>query len=281
MIAVGEATGGGSRIKRSPTLDHQTERFERSVEFLAAATMCGGHCSRLAADLCLWSGPEFDFVELPDDPQVVADALENLGFGVEEMRPLEATFSGVVVGKVLEVGPHPNADKIRLTGNKWNDKMYHHHSGYIGGIHSANARITRIEKSRAEKLPGVAVVLTGQDLARMPGVDPHFGPAFRDQPILCVDKACYVGDPVVAVAAAVEKLHPDVNFVSEIGGEDMKTLFLTRTGRAHNRQVFMQSACSGGTGAFIEKIAGKLNLSPKALARMRYLGLPLHRISSK
>jgi large subunit ribosomal protein L13 len=35
-----------------------------------------------------------------------------------------------------------NADKVRLTGNKWNDKMYHHHSGYIGGIHSANARIT-------------------------------------------------------------------------------------------------------------------------------------------
>src|SRR5262245_52189296 len=30
---------------------------------------------------------------------------------------------------------------------------------------------------------------------------------------------------VVAVSAAVEKLHPNVNFVSEIGGEDMKTLF--------------------------------------------------------
>jgi large subunit ribosomal protein L13 len=33
-----------------------------------------------------------------------------------------------------------NAEKVRLTGNKWNDKMYHHHSGYIGGIHSANAK---------------------------------------------------------------------------------------------------------------------------------------------
>lgn len=33
-----------------------------------------------------------------------------------------------------------NADKVRLTGNKWNDKMYHWHSGYIGGIHSSNAR---------------------------------------------------------------------------------------------------------------------------------------------
>ena len=32
---------------------------------------------------------------------------------------------------------------------------------------------------------------------------------------------------VVAVSAAVDKLHPEVNFVSEIGGEDMKTLFFT------------------------------------------------------
>jgi large subunit ribosomal protein L13 len=33
-----------------------------------------------------------------------------------------------------------NAEKVRLTGKKLTDKMYHHHSGYIGGIHSANAQ---------------------------------------------------------------------------------------------------------------------------------------------
>src|SRR5512134_3787866 len=58
----------------------------------------------------------------------------------------------------------------------------------------AHARITRIDKSRAEKVPGVAVVLTGADVVKMPGVDPHFGPAFRDQPILAVEKVCYAGD---------------------------------------------------------------------------------------
>ena len=35
---------------------------------------------------------------------------------------------------------------------------------------------------------------------------------------------------VVAVAAAVEKLHPEVSFVSEIGGEDMKTIFFAPSG---------------------------------------------------
>jgi predicted CoA-substrate-specific enzyme activase len=86
---------------------------------------------------------------------------------------------------------------------------------------------------------------------------------------------------VVAVSAAVERLHPDVNFVSEIGGEDMKTLFFAPSGAGKSKQVYMQSACSGGTGTFIEKTARKLQVSPESLARAGYAGCTLHRISSK
>ena len=86
---------------------------------------------------------------------------------------------------------------------------------------------------------------------------------------------------VVAVSAAVEKLHPDVNFVSEIGGEDMKTLFFTPNGDGKSKQVYMQSACSGGTGTFVEKTARKLQVSSESLAQAGYDGYNLHRISSK
>jgi predicted CoA-substrate-specific enzyme activase len=86
---------------------------------------------------------------------------------------------------------------------------------------------------------------------------------------------------VVAVSAAVERLHPDVNFVSEIGGEDMKTLFFTPGGEGKSKQVYMQSACSGGTGTFIEKTARKLQVPPERLAQAGYDGYNLHRISSK
>jgi predicted CoA-substrate-specific enzyme activase len=86
---------------------------------------------------------------------------------------------------------------------------------------------------------------------------------------------------VVAVSAAVEKLHPDVNFVSEIGGEDMKTLFFTPSGEGKSKQVYMQSACSGGTGTFIEKTARKLQVGAEQLAGAAYAGLTLHKISSK
>ena len=86
---------------------------------------------------------------------------------------------------------------------------------------------------------------------------------------------------VVAVAAAVEKFHSEVNFVSEIGGEDMKTLFFTPSGLGKSKQVYMQSACSGGTGTFIEKTARKLNIPTEHLAQMGYAGYELHKISSK
>jgi len=86
---------------------------------------------------------------------------------------------------------------------------------------------------------------------------------------------------VVAVAAAVEKLHPKVRFVSEIGGEDMKTVFFTPSGEGSSKQVYMQSACSGGTGTFIEKTARKLSISSEQLAKMQYDGMSLHKVSSK
>lgn len=34
-----------------------------------------------------------------------------------------------------------NADKVKLTGNKINDKMYYNHSGFPGGLRTRNAKI--------------------------------------------------------------------------------------------------------------------------------------------
>jgi CO/xanthine dehydrogenase Mo-binding subunit len=79
-----------------------------------------------------------------------------------------------------------------------------------------HARIVRIEKAQAEKVPGVVVVLTGAEIAKMPGIDPHFGPAFRDQPILAVEKVCYSGDAVVAVAAMDKRTAEDAIQLVEV-----------------------------------------------------------------
>jgi phenylalanyl-tRNA synthetase beta chain len=53
------------------------------------------------------------FVDLPDDPQRVADTLALIGFPVDaiERRP---ALSGVVVGKITELEKHPNADRLQI-----------------------------------------------------------------------------------------------------------------------------------------------------------------------
>lgn len=39
-----------------------------------------------------------------------------------------------------------NADKITLTGRKWEQKMYYRHSGYIGGLKEINAEKLHVQK---------------------------------------------------------------------------------------------------------------------------------------
>lgn len=41
--------------------------------------------------------------------------LNELGLEVEEVTPVAGEFTGIVIGKVLTVAPHPNADKLRVT----------------------------------------------------------------------------------------------------------------------------------------------------------------------
>jgi CO/xanthine dehydrogenase Mo-binding subunit len=64
-----------------------------------------------------------------------------------------------------------------------------------------HARLVSVDASAARDVAGVVAVLTGADLLTWPGLQPTFGPVFRDRPILAFDKVRYVGDPVAAVAA--------------------------------------------------------------------------------
>ena len=57
-----------------------------------------------------------EFVDLPSkDPERITEDLENLGHEVEGWERVEPRFEGVVVGRVLSVDAHPNADKVRVT----------------------------------------------------------------------------------------------------------------------------------------------------------------------
>ncbi|MEX2468694.1 MAG: 50S ribosomal protein L13 [Pseudohongiellaceae bacterium] len=48
-----------------------------------------------------------------------------------------------------------NAEKVQVTGKKANDKIYHHHTGYIGGIKSAS--FNQMQAKAPEKIIQLAV----------------------------------------------------------------------------------------------------------------------------
>ncbi len=56
-----------------------------------------------------------DFVDVAVSPEVLAERLTMAGFEVEAMETLTPDFSGVVVGRVLKVEPHPQADRLVVT----------------------------------------------------------------------------------------------------------------------------------------------------------------------
>src|SRR3989337_3283284 len=66
----------------------------------------------------------------------------------------------------------------------------------------AHARILSIDTSKAEKLPGVEVVITAKDV---PSTFYGISPARYDETILAIEKVLQVGDKVAAVAALDEE----------------------------------------------------------------------------
>jgi len=88
---------------------------------------------------------------------------------------------------------------------------------------------------------------------------------------------------VTAVSLAVEKLHPEVNSVIELGGQDAKIIVFKEdpeTGRK-KKIPSMNDKCAGGTGAVIDKINAKLRIPAAELCEQRYRGVKLHKVAGK
>ena len=88
---------------------------------------------------------------------------------------------------------------------------------------------------------------------------------------------------VHAVSLAVEKLHPEVYSVIELGGQDAKIIIFKddeETGRK-KKIPSMNDKCAGGTGAVIDKINAKLKIPTTELANQAYHGVKLHKVAGK
>ena len=86
----------------------------------------------------------------------------------------------------------------------------------------AHARIVSIDASEAERMAGVVCVLTAADLG---DIDPYWGHAIKDRPVVAVDRVRFAGEPVAAVAAedeatalaALERIHVEYEELAVVG----------------------------------------------------------------
>ncbi len=81
---------------------------------------------------------------------------------------------------------------------------------------------------------------------------------------------------VFAAFTAVNVSYPDADVVVELGGEDAKIIFLT--GGVEQR---MNGSCAGGTGAFIDQMAGLLGVAPDQLDELSLKAEKIYPIASR
>ena len=88
---------------------------------------------------------------------------------------------------------------------------------------------------------------------------------------------------VNAVSIAVEKLHPEVNSVVELGGQDAKIIIFKENPETGERQTIasMNDKCASGTGATIDKCVLKVAIPRDELATLRFDADKLHHVAAK
>ncbi|TFG93319.1 MAG: xanthine dehydrogenase family protein molybdopterin-binding subunit [Candidatus Atribacteria bacterium] len=82
-----------------------------------------------------------------------------------------------------------------------------------------HAKILKIDTSKAEKLPGVKVIITGKD------VPIRVGLYLEDKTFLAIDKVRFIGEPVAAVAAESEEIAEEAVSLIEVDYEELPAVF--------------------------------------------------------
>ncbi|MDP4105124.1 MAG: acyl-CoA dehydratase activase-related protein [Bacillota bacterium] len=93
---------------------------------------------------------------------------------------------------------------------------------------------------------------------------------------LCEELGIPFIQEVVACTEAVKVTEPNMDVIIELGGEDAKLIYLT-----NGLEQRMNSACAGGTGAFIDQIASLLNTDAEGLNRLAAKAEKIYPIASR
>ena len=108
----------------------------------------------------------------------------------------------------------------RFAGDMLLHRMLH---GKVLRSPYAHARIASIDTSKAEKLEGVVAILTHRDVPSI-----LFGELFVEDANVLTDRARFVGDEIVAVAAETEEIAERVLGLIDIEYEELPVVLTPR-----------------------------------------------------
>jgi CO/xanthine dehydrogenase Mo-binding subunit len=110
-----------------------------------------------------------------------------------------------------------------------------------------HGRIRSIDTARARSATGVVVVLTGADLSAVTR-RPRFGPVYRDQPVLAIDRVRYVGEPVAVVAATDVRLARAAADEIDVEYDELPAVFTPRDALAEDAVILHDAQDDRGPG---------------------------------
>jgi CO/xanthine dehydrogenase Mo-binding subunit len=106
-----------------------------------------------------------------------------------------------------------------------------------------HAKLLKIDARKAAQLPGVFTVLTRDDLGDL---NYYFGAAYKDQPIVAVDRVRYVGDPVAGVAAVDAATAEEALGLIETEFEELAVVGSLEEALAPNAPLVHETSKAGG-----------------------------------
>ncbi len=120
----------------------------------------------------------------------------------------------------------------------------------------AHAQIISIDTSHAASRPGVFAVVTGNNLE---GINPYYGHAIKDHPLLAIDKVRYAGEPVAAVVAVDERTAFEALEYINVSYEELKAVMTPQEALAEDAPLLHQRKFEAGAlrGFEGEVTAGK------------------------
>lgn len=142
------------------------------------------------------------------------------------------------------------------------------HAKIVRSAH-AHARILSIDTQRAAAMPGVFKVVTAREVMQVIP-DPHYGPAFHDQPILAIEKVRHIGEPVAVVLAEDVHVAEAAAGLVEVEYEVLPAVF-DEVQAAHNTDILVHDVLRpAGTFPDLKHLAGRKGTNVALDYRLRH-----------